>query len=545
MRIIGINTQHDGGCALLVDGKLECAISEERLTRHKGAGGGWHSLRYCLVTAGLCLTDIDLVCFSSYGARLPEAFDYELARFGLPCERCINVDHHLSHAYSSYFTSAFDEALILVVDGSGNSGDTESYYHARGSAITKIGGNPPRDPCKGIGKTYEAFTSFLGWTMAQSGNTMALAAYGDADRYRDVPLFDFEDGTVNGRLRRKYVQGVLQFAHEYDLDFGAPFGRETNQLACDAAAFVQRRTEDALIHIVRSLVKQTGVRNVCLAGGVALNCVTNRRLLDESGIASIHVVPAANDKGQSLGNVLFGYYAFFGGQRNLGSQIDSWGRSYSDQETLDVLNFRPELGNNFIPGAPDIEFERKEDIAATVARLVVDGSIVGWVQGGAELGPRALGQRSIVCHPGRVDVARRLSEKVKTRAPFRPYAPSVLEEYSSEYFDLPCPSPFMLLVGKVKPEKRHLIPAVVHVDDTARIQTVSRDAESPFRMLIKEFYALTGIPVILNTSFNRAGEPIVETPADALRTFLSTDIDYLALGNYLVRKRSPVRTTAG
>jgi carbamoyltransferase len=536
MIVLGLNTQHDGGCCLIRDGKVQFAISEERLTRIKGSRGFLYALRYCLSNAGISLSDVDLAVFSSYDEPLPADFRGGFDLFTPTPPRCTTLDHHLSHAWSAFLTSPFDEALIIAIDGSGNGGGTESYFVGAGKSVRQVGSNQVRSYHRGVGKTYEAFTSFLGWTMMQSAHTMALAALGDPAAFADLEVFSNNDDQVNGLLRRKYVQGVVEFAREAGVEFGAPFDRGQTKQSRDVARFIQDRTEKAVVRYVRNLISMTGLKHICLSGGVALNCVLNRRVLDDSGAEALWVVPCASDKGQCLGNALYGAHGILDAPRPAPLRDDSFGCYYGDEEIRRVLDRRMELGNNFIVEAPGIRYEKIADPAAVAAKCLADGRIVGWFQGGSELGARALGHRSILADPRDRRVSQRLSSTVKRREPFRPYAPSVLEEAAATYFDLPCPSPFMQLVGRVRPEYRDSFPSVVHVDGTARIQTVSSLTNPRYHRLIAEFGKLTGVPLVLNTSFNRRGEPIVETPHDAIATLLSTGIDVLLIEDYFVEK---------
>lgn len=540
MKIIGMNVQHDGGCCLIVDGEIACAITEERLSRQRGAGGWWYSLKYCLEAAKLSLSEIDLAVFSSYGDDLPADFDGGLTAYGLRPGRSVVIDHHLSHAASAFWGSTFDKALVVVLDGIGNHSDTESYFVCDGNAIQRIGGNENRAPGRGVGKTYEAFTSFLGWQMIDSGSTMALAAYGNPDRYCGLELFEVKGDQINSALSEKYLQGVIGFAKRAGVDFGQPFDRGASQTSWDVARFVQDRTEWALVELISNLVQQTGVHKVCLAGGVALNCVSNERIRKMSGIDALFIPPFASDKGQAVGNALFGHAVIRGGGRPSPLIRDSFGRSYTQEEIEPVLRIRQELGNNFIVEAPPIEFEKIDKIEVEVAKLLQSGKTVGWVQGGSEMGPRALGHRSILADPRSADIKKHLNENVKKRAWFRPYSPSVLAESAGSYFDLNVPSPYMLLAPQVPAEKAVKIPGVVHVDNSSRPQTVSKDTEPKFHQLIKEWESLTGVPLILNTSFNLSGEPIVETPRDAVNAFLRCGLDYLVIENYLIRKKRPL-----
>lgn len=539
MKVAGLNVMHDGGCCLLIDGRVACAISEERLTRKKGARGWLYSLEYCLKATQTALREIDAVIFSSYGDPLPSRYDGGLSSFGFDHTKCHNLDHHLSHAYSAFMLSPFEEALIVVIDGSGNRGDTESYYVGRGNEIEKIGDNHIKETYRGIGKTYEAFTNFLGWKMVDSGKTMGLASYGDPDAFNSVTLFDMGGDQVNSRLKKKYAQGVIEFAEETGLDFGPPFDRGRNQRSRDVAYLIQAELERIVVSLVDFLVRKTGLRNLCLAGGVALNSVANQKILNETPVNNLFIPPPASDKGQGLGNALYGYHNIFGRPRQSILNHDYFGRRYADDEIELVLTKRPELGGNFLVGSPEFDYEHLSDVVPATAKLLADGNIIGWFQGGCELGPRALGNRSILADPRRKEIKDRLDAKVKFREAFRPYAPSVLSEHSGDFFEIGHPSPFMLLVAKVKESKRKLIPAVVHVDGTARLHTVSKDGNNLFYRLLHEFNKITGVPILLNTSFNRAGEPIVETPRDAMEAFLMTEMDYLVMGNFLVRKKGP------
>lgn len=540
MKVIGLNVQHDGGCCLIIDGRIACAISEERLTRRRGASGWLYALRYCLETTGVRLGEIDLAVFSSYGDTLPPNFDGGLSAFGLRPGRSAVIDHHLSHAASSFLASPFHDALTVVLDGAGNSCDTESYFACEGDRIERLGANLNRASARGVGKTYEAFTSFLGWQMMDSGSTMALAAYGSPERYAGLELFEVSGDQINSRLVEKYVQGVLEFSRRSGADFGEPFSKGQTQASRDVAFFVQNRTEVALIDWISGLVRMTGKTNVCLAGGVALNCVANEKIRRRTSIERLFVTPAASDKGQAVGNAMYGFSVLLKGGRPKPFVRDSFGKAYSDADIIPVLERRQELGNNFIVEAPPIEFARVHEIESEVAKLIAAGNTVGWMQGGSEIGSRALGHRSILADPRRPDIQKHLSDRVKHRAWFRPYAPSVLAEVSDAYFDLDVLSPFMLLAPQVRVDKTGTIPGVVHVDGTSRPQTVSRDHEPRFWKAISEFHALTGIPLVLNTSFNLSGEPITETPLDAVSAFLRSGLDYVAIEDYLVWKTRPV-----
>jgi len=533
--VVGVNEGHDGGAAIVVDGVVKCAISEERLNRRKYSAGYVNSFFYCLNALNLKIDDISLVVFSNYHKPLPKHYQGALKPLGIPSQKFITVDHHLSHAFGAYFLSPFDDALILVIDGQGNNNDTESYYIGEGQKIEKIGGNSQkRNPAKGIGRTYEAFTNFLGWIDQEAGKTMALAAYGDSSTFK-IPLFTLKNTEVIGELKYKYEKGVLEFAKKRSLDFGSPYTRGTTSKSANVAAYVQKELEKILVELVSELVKKTGKKKICMAGGVALNCSANTKLLQTGIVKDIFVLPAASDRGQAIGNALYGFYKLekYLPRNSLGN--DYFGRKYSEEEI--ILTLRRERGyvEKHVPTQCKFQFEKQNSISKTVAKLLTEGEIVGWFQGGSELGPRALGHRSILCDPRRIELKEMLNQKIKHRENFRPFAPSCLLEKAPEYFESDRPFSYMLFALSAKPDKISQIPGVVHVDGNSRIQTVTKEDNDIFYQLIKEFYKLTKIPMVLNTSFN-SQEPIVETPENALSTFLKTGMDYLAIGNYLVWK---------
>lgn len=477
-----------------------------------------------------------MIVFSSYHKPLPNHYQGVLKSLGLPPQKFITVDHHLSHAFGTYFLSPFDNALILVIDGQGNNNDTESYYIGEGQKIEKIGGNSPnRNPAKGIGRTYEAFTNFLGWIDQEAGKTMALAAYGDPSSFKHS-LFTLNNTEVIGALNYKYEKGVLEFAKKYSLDFGPPYTRGTTPKSANVAAYVQKELEKILVELVSELVRKTGKKKICMAGGVALNCSANAKLLQAGIVDDIFVLPAASDKGQAIGNALYGFYKLAGYLPKNLLRNDYFGRQYSEEEIISVLRKERGYVEKHIPTYSGFQFEKQNSISKTVAKLLTEGKIVGWFQGGSELGPRALGHRSILCDSRRIELKDMLNQKIKHRENFRPFAPSCLLEKAPEYFECDRPFPYMLFALSTKLDKVSQIPAVVHKDGSSRIQTVTKEDNDIFYELIKEFYELTGIPLVLNTSFN-SQEPIVETPENALSTFLKTGVDYLAIGDYLVWKK--------
>lgn len=534
--IIGVNIGHDGGTAVVIDGIIKCAVSEEKLSRQRYSSGYLNSFFYCLNALNIKINEISLIVFSSYGNSLPLQYQGELKNIGLSSKEFISIDHHLSHAYGSYFLSPFNDALVIVMDGEGNNNDTESYYIAEGQRLEKIGGNSPeRNSAKGIGRTYEAFTNFLGWTDQEAGKTMGLAAYGDSSNIK-IPLFELKDTEIIGSLDYKYEKGVFDFLKRNNLDFGPIYSKGLNPKSYVTANYVQNETEKIIIELIRKLVKITGKRNLCLAGGVALNCNVNNRILKEKVVDNIFVLPASSDKGQAIGNALYGFYKLNGCIPKNPLKNDFFGKSYNEEEITNSLNRKNNIFTKKYVPTKEIGFDKQTSIIKTTASLLAQNKIIGWFQGGSELGPRALGHRSIFCNPKTKEIKQVLNTKIKHREEFRPFAPSCLLEKMNEYFEFDRPSPFMLFSVSVRQNKINEIPAVVHIDNSARLQTVTKDDNDLFYDLITEFYKLTGIPILLNTSFNDR-EPIVETPSDALNTFLSTDIDFLVIGDYLIYKK--------
>lgn len=533
--IVGFNTGHHGGCAIMHKGKM-VAISEERVNRKKYSEGYLDSFFYCLDALKIGVKDIDLFVSSSYHKRLPKNFSGYFGYMNIPKKKFITVDHHLSHAYSAYFLSSFDRALVVVIDGLGNDSDTESYYIAKNSTIKRVGGNKKdRSMYKGIGRAYEAFTNFCGWSAQEAGKTMGLSAYGK-EKYPDLQLFDIDDKLQAGsRLEGKYHHASLDFIKRNKISFGKPFSGFDNK---DAAYFVQDRLEKVILDIINKLYDEYKIENLCLAGGVFLNSIVNRKILEKTKIKKIFVLPCCDDTGQPLGNLLYGYHGHLGYPKQFLMKTPYLGKEYTEKDYLDVIEKKQE--RFILPykvKSTEIGYKKYRNIENITAKLLSEGKIIGWFQGSSEIGPRALGHRSILCAPYPKKMKDMLNAKIKHREMFRPFAPVVLKEKLPEYFDLAVESPFMLKIAKIKKGKVNKIPATSHIDKTARVQTVTKKMNDKFYDLIKSFYRITKVPVILNTSFNDAGEPIVETPKDAMIMFCITPMDYLVLGDYLIWKK--------
>jgi carbamoyltransferase len=558
----GVN--HDFSAALAINGAVVVAISEERLTREKYSVDvdrmrtdfesteelarqvtSWNdyltakeplrdSIEYVLDAAGVASSDLDAVAYCCQRALLPSALD------GVPA---IRLNHHRSHAASSYLASPFEDATVLVADGAGDRipGTSQleavSVYAARGRDLElrwHLG-----DP-HSIGGLYEAATHLAGYRLLEEGKTMALASFGGDRFYESVrSLVEFHDdgrfalGGEPVELRRlpERRSKVKMLREACDLPGGLGFADRA-----DLAFAVQKVTEELFVHVVRAAAGRTGSENLCVAGGVALNSVANYVALRAGPCQEIFVQPHAGDGGLAVGNALLATEKLTPGRFRRWRMPHAYlGRTYSASR----IRMAIEAFDDQVTSSGDADVVRRS------AGLLAAGKIIGWFQGGSEWGPRALGNRSILADPRSAETKRRLDESVKKREPFRPYAPVVLADRAAEYFDLDRASPYMLLVAPVRPEKAAEIPAVVHVDGTARLQTVDRTTNVRLAALLEAFEAMTGVPVLLNTSFNMNREPIVETPEDAIRSFLSSEMDALVLGDQILTRREKDASHAG
>ncbi len=593
MRILGISAYyHDSAAALVVDGAVVAAAQEERFSRRKFDAGFPHrAVHYCLDASGCKLNDVDFVVFydkpllkferllETYLAFAPRGFT-SFAR-SMPVwlkeklflrsllgrelrsicpgfdarRRLLFSEHHLSHAASAYFPSPFDEAAVLTMDGVGEWATT-SVGVGRGSGLTVL--REIHFP-HSLGLLYSAFTAYCGFKV-NSGEykLMGLAPYGEPRHVRTIldRLIDLkQDGSFRLNLEFfEYCTGMTMTGRRFDQLFGGPPRRpeapiESRHL--DIAASIQQVIEEAVLRLTRSIRTETGCRNLCLAGGVALNCVANGRVLRDGRFDRLWIQPAAGDAGAALGSALAGYFLYAGMNRSSAGGRDAMRGSL--------------LGPEFGPGAIEIalrdlgavfEVLPGDDLLEVCAEELAAGRAVGWFQGRMEFGPRALGARSILADPRSRSMQSVLNLKVKFRESFRPFAPAVLAEDAAAWFDLDAPSPYMLLVANVTAshlseptsEERQLrgldrrmvarsdIPAVTHVDGSARVQTVDAENHPRFHALLTRFKEKTGCPVLVNTSFNIRGEPVVCTPEDAYRCFMGTDLDLLVIGDCVLRK---------
>ncbi|HTS47653.1 MAG TPA: carbamoyltransferase [Bryobacteraceae bacterium] len=592
MRILGISAfYHDSAAALIRDGEIVAAAQEERFSRKKhDARFPIHAVRYCLDQAGVRLADLDHVVFydkpflkferllETYLAFAPHGLrsfqmamplwvreklfqknllSDELAAVdgGFNVSRLLFAEHHQSHAASAFYPSPFEDALILTMDGVGEWA-TASVALGRGEHLEIV--KEIHFP-HSLGLLYSAFTYYTGFKV-NSGEykLMGLAPYG-VPRYTRQILDHLIDLKADGSFRLNldyfnYCAGLTMTSREFDKLFDGP-ARRADQLLTqkhmDLAASIQAVLEEVILRMTRSLAQETGAKNLCLAGGVALNCVANGKILRDGKFERIWIQPAAGDAGGALGAALAAYHLFKAQPRKINGCGDHMRGSYLGPEFAQDEIERRLRGT----GARFTVLDEADLLDACVDALLA-GKAVGWFQGRMEFGPRALGARSILGDPRSPQMQSLLNLKVKFRESFRPFAPSVLREHVSDWFELDCDSPYMLLVADVvesrrKPmtaeqqklfgiEKLNVprsdIPAVTHVDYSARIQTVHRETNPRYYALIQRFYEATGCPVLVNTSFNVRGEPIVCTPEDAFRCFLGTNIELLAVGNCLLAK---------
>lgn len=562
MYILGIGGYTlDSAAALVKDGNLIAAVEEERFTRRKHESGmPSKSIDCCLKTAGITLKDIDHIGFSyKPWLRLSKRIPYRILKIpkspfyslGYIVDEIYStgnylselrqlkqnkntkihfIEHHIAHAASVFLTSPHEESAILTMDYMGEWTST-LMGKGTGTRIEKI--KEIKFP-HSLGILYAALTKYLGF---QHGNdeykVMGLASYGTPsymDVFKDmVRLLPDGEYRINPDYFTYFASAGSRegFMSKKFIDIFGPARIKDSEIEkkhLDIAASLQLILEETALHITNYLYEKTQSKNLCIAGGVGLNCSMNYRLLKDSPFDHVFVQPSAHDAGTALGSAYYIYNTILNNSRNFVINHAYWGPEYSNE------NIKAELDLD------KLEYTHHQDIAKKCAELINEGKIIGWYQGRAEWGPRALGNRSILANATRDDMQDIVNKYVKHREDFRPFAPAVLKESAKDFFEFGQESPFMLFICNVKPDKRKLIPAVTHTDGTARIQTVDRECNKLYYDVIKNFGDISGIPVVLNTSFNVAGEPIVTTPKEAIRCFFSTGIDCLIMGNYLLEK---------
>lgn len=562
MYILGLSCfYHDAGACILRDGEIVAAAEEERFTRRKhDASLPVEATAYCLEEADIDVEDVDHVVFyekpllkferllASCVATFPrsrrvfvEAMQTWIAdklwtrgqiRSQLGYRGPVLYgEHHLSHAASAFFPSPFSEAAVLTADGVGEWASTTLGV---GQDIDLTLTHEIAFP-HSLGLLYSAFTAYLGFEVNEGEyKVMGMAAYGKPRYVDQVRRILTIGGDGSFRLDMRYLgyHATLRSYTRAFLDlFGPPRPAEADfdEKYADIAASIQAATEDAMLALARQARALTGSSRLCMAGGVALNVLANARVLREAGFDDVWIQPAAGDSGGCIGAATYLYHTVLRQPRVAPLEHAYLGPSFTDEQ---IQAFLQEEGIAYEMLAPEV-------LAPRVADLLAAGQVVGWFQGRMEFGPRALGARSILADPTRTEMRDVVNEKIKHRELFRPFAPSVLAEAAGDYFDFDGrttdrESPYMLLVANVRPDKQHQLPAITHVDGTARVQTVRRDQSSAYYDLIREFGKRTGVPVLLNTSFNVRGEPIVCTPAEAFNSFSHTEMDALVLGRALV-----------
>ncbi|NTW98975.1 MAG: carbamoyltransferase [Geobacteraceae bacterium] len=602
MYILGISAYyHDSAACIVKDGKILAAAQEERFSRkkhdHRFPEG---AIKFCLEYAGICLENVEAVVFydkpflkferllETYYAFAPRGLSSfmssipvwtkdklmlrsllldELSSCGGVERTSINLifsEHHLSHAASAFYPSPFQDAAVLTVDGVGEWA-TASICHGSGNSLTIL--KELHFP-HSLGLLYSAFTYYLGFKV-NSGEykLMGLAPYGNpssgrVEKFERIIRDNLIDLKDDGSLWLDqtyfdYAAGLKMTNNAlWQQLFGFPPRNQESEIQaehCDMALAIQRVSEEVITRMAREAKRLTGSRNLCLAGGVALNCVANGRLLKSNIFDDIWIQPAAGDAGGALGAALSAHFIYFGKERQADGINDQMkgsylGPEYSNLEVMQTARKYQAIYHSY---------ETFEILCEQTASLMEDGNVIGWFQGRMEWGPRALGNRSIIADARNPEMQKKLNLKIKYREGFRPFAPSVLIEDSEKYFDIKVPSPYMLLVADVCPTRRHPlpecyhdmtvreklyhlrsdIPSVTHIDYTARLQTVHRETNPHYWHLINAFKKKTGFGVIVNTSFNVRGEPIVMTPEDAYKCFMRTEMDYLVIGDFMFAKK--------
>lgn len=589
---------HDSGAALVRDGQLIAAAEEERFNRIKHDNGfPIRSVEYCLREADLSIEEVDHIGFyekplvkfnriletilaewpwtlkawlkamplwlvhrlrmgndireklaTLRGAQAAPHADsshfhpdpnriHGAGRSNLSATatewdpEILYCQHHLSHAASAFLVSPFEEAAILTADGVGE-WTTTAWGVGRANQIEML--KEFRFP-HSVGLLFSAITAYLGFQVNDAEwKVMGLAPYGEPkylDKFREIVDIK-EDGSI--RLNLKYFSHTYSTERTFNKNWEKLFGQpqrpsetELGDFHRDVAHSGQKMVEEIMLKIAKHMHRETKLDNICIAGGVGLNSVANWRIFEESGFKNIFIQPAAGDSGGALGTAFYIYNSVLKRPREFVMDHACWGPSFSDEEIANTLR---ELGARFTC------FEDEKELLERTAKMIADGKVVGWFQGRMEFGPRALGSRSLLADARTEKMKDIINAKVKFREAFRPFAPVVLREHAHEYFEMPkgMDMPFMLLVPRVKPEKKAVIPAVTHQDGTGRVQTVTEEVNGRYYRVLKAYYRLTGVPVLVNTSFNVRGEPIVCTPRDAYNTFVNTGIDALVMGNYVV-----------
>ena len=549
---LGIHVGHDRGACIIKDGFVIAAIANERLDRIKHSNSTeipYQSIDALLKYCNLTIEDISTVGLSAVAIEDNNAYNHYkkdfFLHYGCQYKPFYFIHHHEAHAYSVFYSSGFKNALIFVFDGGGDfvhsHQESETIFYAQGDMLTtidkrlqdlairhmkdKINNNYDfmpklvRERELSLARKYSQFTHLLGFDFGQEGKTMGLASYG-------TPLIDCSNlnyQSLNFSLKYRDLLEEIYCIQQFS---GKCFDKYVQENRADIASTVQCYIENAVISLIQSYTKKFGIKNICVSGGLFLNCLTNHKILERCDLENVYMLPASGDDGQALGAAYFAYLRQFGYEKPFDINLPYLGLSYTDEQIEDELKHR---------GIPYQKLEQSKLISKT-AHLICENKIIAIHRGKSEIGPRALCHRSIIANPTNPEMKDILNHRVKHREPFRPFAPTVAAENQFDYFDLKTESPYMLLATTVKEEHRASLAAITHIDNTARIQSVTKSQEPFIHQLLMEMKTLTGYSVILNTSFNVAGQPIVESPYDALETFLNNDIDVLVIGSFLIDK---------
>lgn len=559
--ILGVNYSHDRSACLLKDGKVIVAIEEERLDRIKHSIGfifegyldrlvkvtPFKSITYCLDYANISIDDLDLIIVDS---AMEDKLDIALEEIPIKDKSKIHSipkpSHHLSHAYATYFSTTFKHAGILIVDAVGSYIDvnntlieSESYFEGVDTKIKRLGMNyyDTNNNTISLGLFYNFYTSMLNFITkignptfgnfqcggySEAGKLMGLAAYGTKREEWDEVIEYLSDSIkidFSKTLRLYELWKFMENMNLNEVNYESKFYR-------DIAYKAQEELEKAMLYLSHIVFKKTKSDTLCIGGGIGLNALANKTIKNHSPFKNLYVQPSCNDSGNAIGCAFYGYYEVLNQNKRYNLKSITLGKEYSEDDIKRSIGLFSE------------QVSWKPVDYSYMAKLIAEGNIVGCFIGKSEFGHRALGHRSILADPRRADIRDVLNKKIKSREPFRPFAPSVLSEFASDYFEIEKNEeyPYMIIVAEVKKDKLDKIPSVVHEDLTSRIQTVNNCDNPKFYNLIYEFYKITGIPMLLNTSFNKQ-EPIVETPTDAIKTFIKTEMDYLLLENILIERR--------
>ena len=561
MNVLGISCYyHDAAATLVCNGKILAAAEEERFTRRKHDNRFPESaIKYCLEEAGIVSSEIDYICFyekpllklerllkiaSDRPGRSENMVSEQLShmvherlflkqvlseKIGYAGE-VLFIEHHMAHAASSYYISGYDKSAVMTIDGVGEWATTVQYI-GEGNSLKKL--KEIRYP-HSLGLLYSTITAFLGFKVNNDEyKVMGLASYGEPNQIDKVNklIKVYDDGSFE--LNLDYFSFMYDPDRMYSDSFIELFGTprksddEISGYHMDIASSLQKVLEETVIKMGNHFYEESGgIENICLAGGVALNSVANWRFIEETPFKNICIQPAAGDGGGSMGAALYAYYTKSNSDLSSEPHTTLLGPSFSNDEINKLLDERDAIYTKL----------NDDEICEKAAEYLYKNQIIGWFQGRMEFGPRALGNRSILANATNPEMKDILNARVKFREDFRPFAPAVLEERANDYFDIDFKSPYMLFVPQVKEGMGEKIPSVTHTDNSARIQTVNRAENPRYYRLIEEFEKRSGVPVIINTSFNVRGEPIVCKPEDAYNCFLKTDIDFLFMGNFLIEK---------